>query len=682
MDALGRIFFDGEDLEKPDHARGISWYERCVQNGPAEFFVLLNGGKDPALASAQGALGQIYRHGIGIDQNHQRGLELLKLSAEGGNVCGMNNLGTFFAVELDDFEQAFAWYKASAELGYALAMANVGEFLRLGKGHPKDLDGAEKWLSKAIAKGCPQAIEFLARVKLEAGDYEGEVQQLEDALKVEQKNGEVQVVTLAYTAQQFLQLQSNEDDNLSIEDLYRLLRNLGNGAALSSSSSHEMDAKIFLQHRNDMCRRFQKLRPITEREERARTLWDQAVQLGHAQSGIQHAEFILQKGMDAEALRILRHTASYLNDAEAHYLAGLLLLGLKGSGSVVDEAKGASSLRKASKLGHEGATSILNDRMDQKESQTRTQQSTETDLAARQEHARGFLDATYKEIQAGGHMNKKELNAYKSMNDSWLQGMADPDALNKGLKPGTAADHMGTLIDYTALHPKSLNAQSMLHAYNHYLLFHATWPTGGPDLMILEAMTTAVNHLFLAYSFDEKAVSVAYHVKQDGSGTPTPAGVYAKVAMFAEGMLEWNPNDFKYIMIKCYLNLNTLPLDDLSKAVAIGESGADPLAVRLLPRVLHLRGSILCFRKRQFDALRDFQRALHLLENNKQTSEFPYDVDASSDVLASLRHTMILNAKLSIAHAALAVHKIHPAKKLCKPYFDEYLEGAPEDDHL
>jgi hypothetical protein len=64
---------------------------------------------------------------------------------------------------------------------------------------------------------------------------------------------------------------------------------------------------------------------------------------------------------------------------------------------------------------------------------------------------------------------------------------------------------------------------------------------------------------------------------------------------------------------------------------------------------------MLCFRQRQLDALRDFQRALHILEHDKQTSYLPYHDALSSDVVASIRRIMVLNAKLSIARAALMV---------------------------
>jgi TPR repeat protein len=518
--ALGRIYFDAEDLEKPDHAKGLYWFERCVHHGPSILWTLLNGGKDPALASAQCDLGQIYRHGLGVEQDRERGLELLRLSADGGDAVGMNNPSSFLA-QMGDFKEASAWYKAAAELGYSLAMANMGDFLRQGVGVVKDLREAEKWLRKALAKGCPQASESLAKLKSEAGDYEGEVQQLEDAIEVAQKNGEVQVAMLTHLAHQLFLLQSHEDYNLTIEDLHHLLRDLGTDTP--SLSLHE---KLnFMQVRNDTCRQYHKLRPVTKREARARMLWDQAVQLGHVQSGIQHGNFLLRKGMDSEALKMFSYAASYLNDADAHYHVGLLFSGRTGSGSMLNEAKSASRLRKASKLGHEAATFSLN------VSQPHVPQS--NNLAAKQEYARSSLSEMYENLC--GVVTKEELSALKNMNNSFIPAMADPDMKDKSLKPGSVADHISILIDYTALHPESFNGLSMLHAYNHYLLFRAIWP---PDELIamcsesksnraINAMSSACDHFFLAYTFDDIAIAVEYHVKQDGSGTPTPGGLYA-----------------------------------------------------------------------------------------------------------------------------------------------------------
>ncbi len=66
MAALGRIFHNGEGIERPDFERGIYWMKKCVDHGPSELASMLMDGYDPAFSGAQGSLGQAFRHGIGL----------------------------------------------------------------------------------------------------------------------------------------------------------------------------------------------------------------------------------------------------------------------------------------------------------------------------------------------------------------------------------------------------------------------------------------------------------------------------------------------------------------------------------------------------------------------------------------------------------------------------------------
>lgn len=150
MDALGHIFFRGDGVEV-GHARGIHWWQRCVDKGADRRW-------DTAWYAAHGGLGQAYRHGIGVLQDSLNALENLKIAAEvplregptgnSGLSVSMNNYAHLLSV-CSRHEEAVYWFRKEAELDYPLAMTNLARHLLHGQGSARDLQAAEKWLLKA-----------------------------------------------------------------------------------------------------------------------------------------------------------------------------------------------------------------------------------------------------------------------------------------------------------------------------------------------------------------------------------------------------------------------------------------------------------------------------------------------------------------------------------------------------
>jgi TPR repeat protein len=312
MVALGRIFYQGEDLARPDHARGVYWMQKCIDHGPSELSRLVMNGFDPNLASAQGMLGQAYRHGLGVGQDLYLARRYLQLGAEGGNSVTMNNLGTFLAKSHP--EEAASYYQQAAEVGYGLAMVNLAAFLIQGHGVSCDVSAAEAWLRKAQQQKEPQASVMLADLILARGESSNErVAQLETALRDEKAGGEERASTQIKLASALLQMQEEADEELGLPRILRELKSLE--VTLPGGIIDQLEYVKLLRAN----------RPLTEAETRACGLLSDAMLQGHPKAGVQCGQYLLSKGLRSEALTMFSKTAKQHEDVTSLYEAGLLL---------------------------------------------------------------------------------------------------------------------------------------------------------------------------------------------------------------------------------------------------------------------------------------------------------------------------------------------------------------------
>ena len=64
-----------------------------------------------------------------------------------------------YGVEKDE-EQAFAWYRKSAELGDKWGMFGAGRLLYYGIGTTPNQEEGRRWINKAAKAGLPEAIKW------------------------------------------------------------------------------------------------------------------------------------------------------------------------------------------------------------------------------------------------------------------------------------------------------------------------------------------------------------------------------------------------------------------------------------------------------------------------------------------------------------------------------------------
>ena len=107
---------------------------------------------------AKNALALMYMQGRGLQRDDEKAIELLKLAAEEGSVSALYNLGYFFDDISKDYEYAAHYYKAAASHGDADALNNLGVLYYEGRGVPKDSNEATYLWALAIREGSERAL--------------------------------------------------------------------------------------------------------------------------------------------------------------------------------------------------------------------------------------------------------------------------------------------------------------------------------------------------------------------------------------------------------------------------------------------------------------------------------------------------------------------------------------------
>ena len=113
---------------------------------------------------------------------HEMNLEQLTDAAEGGDANAQLELGRCYEQGKEgaeqDMKEAVRWYRAAAKQGEVNAQYRLSEIYRDGNGVEPDGEEAKKWREKAREQGHPMAIldEFLEKV--EAPEYEQNLERL------------------------------------------------------------------------------------------------------------------------------------------------------------------------------------------------------------------------------------------------------------------------------------------------------------------------------------------------------------------------------------------------------------------------------------------------------------------------------------------------------------------------
>jgi len=140
---------------------------------------------------AQSNLAEVYIR-KGDTDNAQKAIEAMERLANNGDAGVMQNLGSLYD-SMGNYEQAFKWFKTSAELGNRWAQASLGHAYLYGDGTTIDLDQAEYWLTKAAEQGNDWAQSNLAEVYIRKGDTDN-AQKAIEAMERLANNGDAGVM--------------------------------------------------------------------------------------------------------------------------------------------------------------------------------------------------------------------------------------------------------------------------------------------------------------------------------------------------------------------------------------------------------------------------------------------------------------------------------------------------------
>jgi len=120
-------------------------------------------------AEAQYHLGLLHYAGKGVPENERKAVELLKSSAERGNVNAMYQLGNAFTfgndtprLVADADTEAAQWYYKAAKLGNADAQYSLGLLFMAGKGLEKSQKEATYWMQEAARNGHKDARSYVS----------------------------------------------------------------------------------------------------------------------------------------------------------------------------------------------------------------------------------------------------------------------------------------------------------------------------------------------------------------------------------------------------------------------------------------------------------------------------------------------------------------------------------------
>ncbi len=155
MASLAEIYFFGAAGHPRDYKKAWHFLKRCADHGPSEFCKIA-GDVDMLRSQAMGLLGEMYRMGLGVDQNLAQAEKWLKQGAEGLCPKSMMNYSNFllqYKQGPEALEESLRWLKQSAEAGNATAMMILGMRYADGEGVEEKPDLAEEWLRKAIDAG-------------------------------------------------------------------------------------------------------------------------------------------------------------------------------------------------------------------------------------------------------------------------------------------------------------------------------------------------------------------------------------------------------------------------------------------------------------------------------------------------------------------------------------------------
>jgi TPR repeat protein len=119
-------------------------------------------------------LAYMYETGVGTDKSLENAFYWYKRSADLGNAIAMYNIGVYYLTDIflkKNVLKAFEWFTESAKMNNALAMYELGIMYYDGIGVTKNDDLSFEWLNKSINLGNTDAMILLGYFNFYKNNY-------------------------------------------------------------------------------------------------------------------------------------------------------------------------------------------------------------------------------------------------------------------------------------------------------------------------------------------------------------------------------------------------------------------------------------------------------------------------------------------------------------------------------
>ena len=159
------------DIAVPDYQEAVEVLDDnyATQAEKREALQMLKQLWDNGLGIAAHQLGKAYRDGLGVLPDDEKAELWFRHSAEAGNDCSQNALGTLL-LEQGRISEAISWYERAAEAGNQYAQYHLGKLYLRGENVPKDITKATEYLIAAAGQSNQFAQYTLGKLYLSGNE--------------------------------------------------------------------------------------------------------------------------------------------------------------------------------------------------------------------------------------------------------------------------------------------------------------------------------------------------------------------------------------------------------------------------------------------------------------------------------------------------------------------------------
>ena len=156
-----------------DQPQAIFQLAIFYRNGAPEYLIVKNSKKAAKIAKrgveVGGAdsmvlLGGLYTKGEGVKLDRKKSMQLFRMAADRGHPKAQILAGIMLR-DSEKFDEAFHYFKLSAEQGFNYGQRVLGDAYINGQGVAQDPLEGMRWYERAAAKGDQKAVDVLAKVK-------------------------------------------------------------------------------------------------------------------------------------------------------------------------------------------------------------------------------------------------------------------------------------------------------------------------------------------------------------------------------------------------------------------------------------------------------------------------------------------------------------------------------------